>query len=85
VPGPCPRRYARLFDVDHPRWRDVRRAAEPLRRRLHEVLDGREVDRILPPADHRVGLRDPVNGGGAIRLLLGLAFLLDGSRLGSGR
>jgi hypothetical protein len=70
--------------VNHPRWRTARRAAEPLRPRLHGILEPREVDRLLPPADRRVGLRDPINGGGAIRLLLGLAFLLDGSALGGG-
>jgi hypothetical protein len=82
--GHDPRRYARLFDVDHPRWRTARRTAEPLRPRLHGILEPREVDRLLPPAARNVGLRDPINGGGAIRLLLGLAFLLDGSALGSG-
>jgi len=82
--GHDPRRYARLFDVDHPRWRNTRHAAEPLRPRLHGILAPREVDRILPPAARRAALRDPINGGGAIRLLLGLAFLLDGSALGAG-
>lgn len=84
IRGHEPRRYARLFDVNHLRWRHARHAAEPLRPRLHEILAPREVDGILPPPGRHVRLRDPVNGGGAIRLLLGLAFLLDASVLGAG-
>lgn len=70
--------------MNHPRWRSARHAAEPLRPRLHDILAAREVDRILPPPGRHVRLPDPVNGGAAIRLLVGLAFLLDASVLGTG-
>lgn len=77
MPGADPRRYERLFNVDRPRWRGVRRAAEPLRPLLHEHLDAAVLARALPPPDRRVGSRSPVQAGGPIRLLCGLAFLLD--------
>ncbi len=72
-----PRRYERLFNVDHPRWIAVRRAAEPARHRLHALLDAGELAAMLPPPDRPTGCRNPVIDGGGLRLLLGLALLLD--------
>lgn len=72
-----PRRYERLFNVDHPRWLAVRREAEPLRSRLHSMLDATELARLLPPPAVRMNHANPVNHGGAIRLLLGLALWTD--------
>ncbi|NDC53187.1 MAG: hypothetical protein EBZ74_02580 [Planctomycetia bacterium] len=80
-----PRRYERLFNVDHPRWRAVRRAAEPLRPRLHSMLDPEAVDRILPRPEVATDFRNPVNHGGAIRLLLGLALWTDRPDVRAGR
>lgn len=77
VRGFDPRRYGRLFQVDHPRWVAVRRAAEPLRPRLHDVLDAATLARVLPGPDVRFRHRDPVADGGAIRLLTGLALWCD--------
>ena len=77
MPGADPRRYERLFNVDRPRWREVRRAAESLRPLLHEHLDAVALARVLPPPDRRVGSRSPLQAGGPIRLLCGLAFVLD--------
>lgn len=74
VRGFDPRRYQRLFNVDHPRWLAVRRAAEPLRPRLHELLDAATLARMLPGPDARFRHRDPVTDGSPIRLLLGLAL-----------
>jgi hypothetical protein len=75
--GHDPRRYERLFNVDHPRWVATRRLAEPLRPLLHEHLDPKAVARILPRPEIRTQFANPVNQGGAIRLLTGLAFVLE--------
>jgi hypothetical protein len=77
LPGGDPRRYERLFDVDQPRWRGVRRAAEPLRPLLAEHLDRRVLGDVLPPPDRRLWSRSPLRAGSPIRLLCGLAFVLD--------
>ena len=63
--------------MDQPRWRAVRRAVEPLRPLLHEHLDARSLAAILPPPDRRLRTRTPVKSGSPIRLLCGLALLLD--------
>lgn len=81
LPGSDPRRYERLFNVDEPRWRRVRRAVEPLRPRLEQVLDGRALAALLPPPGHRLRSRKPLADGSPIRLLAGLAFVLDQHRL----
>ena len=72
-----PRRYERLFNVDHPRWRAVRREVEPLRPLLHRHLDPRALAAVLPGPEVRTAFKNPVNAGGAVRLLLGFASLLD--------
>lgn len=82
LPGADPRRYERLFDVDQPRWREVRRAAEPLRPLLEEHLASRALAGILPPPDRHLRSRSPLRAGSPIRLLCGLAFVLDQDRRG---
>jgi len=81
LPGNDPRRYERLFDVDQPRWREVRRDAEPLRPLLETHLDGRALAGILPPPDRGLRSRSPLRAGSPIRLLCGLAFVLDEERM----
>lgn len=78
LPGADPRRYERLFDVDQPRWRAVRRAVEPLRPLVAGHLDGRALNMVLPPPDRRLRSRSPLQAGSPIRLLCGLAFVLEG-------
>lgn len=75
--GHDPRRYERLFNVDHPRWLATRRQIEHLRPLLHEHLDSRALAGMLPRPDVRTHFANPVNQGGAIRLLVGLACVLD--------
>ena len=77
LPGADPRRYERLFDVDQPRWRGVRSAAEPLRPLLESHLDDRGLAAILPPPERRLRSRSTLRAGSPIRLLCGLAFVLD--------
>jgi|694.fasta_scaffold74624_1 hypothetical protein len=77
IRGHDPRRYERLFNVDHPRWRAVRRAVEPLRPLLHRHLDPRALTAVLPGPEVRTAFKNPVNAGGAVRMLLGFALLLD--------
>lgn len=77
IRGFDPRRYERLYNVDHPRWLAVRRAAEPLRARLHGLLDPAALARALPAPDVRLRHGNPVNHGSPIRLLLGLALWTD--------
>lgn len=83
-PTADPRRYERLFNMNHPRWLAVRRAVEPLRPLLHEHLDARAVTTILPPPDRRVRARTPVKAGSPLRLLCGMALLLDHGWAGRG-
>jgi hypothetical protein len=44
---------------------------------LHEHLDPKAVAGILPRPEIRTQFANPVNQGGAIRLLTGLAFVLE--------
>ena len=77
LPAADPRRYERLFNVDEPRWRSLRREVEPLRPKLEEHLDGPTLATILPPPDRLLRSRKPLMDGSPIRLLCGLAMLLE--------
>lgn len=77
MPGSDPRRYERVFNVDQPRWRNVRRAAEPLRPRLEALLEKTVLAEVFPPPERRLRSRTPLRDGSPIRLLAGLAFVLD--------
>jgi hypothetical protein len=72
-----PRRYERVFNVDEPRWQQVRMAVEPLRPNLEAVLDANTLVKLLPPAHRRLRSRTPLAVGSPIRLLAGLAFVLE--------
>ena len=67
-----PRRYYRYYDLDGPYWKAVRQAAEPDRRLLDSWMRREEVDRLLPPPDHPIPLRDRFAEGSIRRMLLGL-------------
>jgi|GEM_PF-1546037 asparagine synthase (glutamine-hydrolysing) len=77
LPRSDPRRYERLFNVDLPRWQALRQAAEPFRPRLAKLLDPKALAATLPPPDRAIRSRRPLIDGSPIRLLLGLALLLD--------
>jgi hypothetical protein len=74
-----PRRYERVFDVDQPRWRAFRRAAEASRPRLEAHLDAAVLAEVLPPPERRLRSRKPLKVGSPIRLLAGLGLALPGS------
>ena len=76
-PATDPRRYERLFNVDHPRWVAVRKDAERLRPRVEQVLDPVALAEAWPAPRHRLRSRKPIEDGSAIRLLTGLAYALE--------
>jgi asparagine synthase (glutamine-hydrolysing) len=69
-----PRRYHRYFDPDGLYWTAVRQAAEPLRPTLVPWLDPDMLERHWPRPEVKLDCSDPFSGGGAMRLLIGLAF-----------
>lgn len=70
------RRYERLFNVDHPRWVAVRQDAEGLRPNVEALLARSVLSGIWPCPRRRLRSRKPIEGGAAIRLLVGLAYAL---------
>ena len=67
---------AHVPDV-HQRIRLPGREVEPLRPLLHRHLDPQALAAVLPGPAVRTAFKNPVNAGGAVRLLLGLAIVLD--------
>ena len=73
-----PRRYHRFFDPDGRYWAAVRRVAEPLRPTLVSWLDPNMLERHWPRPDVKLNCANPFSDGGAMRLLIGLAFWIAG-------
>jgi len=65
------RRYYRLFDIDSPMWRAVRRLAERGRSHAAQFLDRRVLDELLPSPDMRIELRDPITDSNGLKALIG--------------
>jgi len=76
LPGRERRFYYRTHDFNSPRWREVRRAAEPAREIAHSVFDRREYDELLPPPDSRWPGDDPIVDSARLKTLLGVALWL---------
>lgn len=69
-----PRRYHRYFNPDGPYWTATRQAAEPFRPTLAYWFDLGALDRHWPRPHIKFNCSNPFSGGGALRLLIGLAF-----------
>ena len=66
------RRYVRLYDLNGPGWRAIRRDAEPYRRRLAGLFVPEVLNECLPPPDVTIALGDPIIDSTGPKLLLGL-------------
>lgn len=66
--------YRRLYDMNSPEWRTVRRLAEPMREGLPDILLQDQVRQVLPDPDHDIEAANPVTGTSRARLLIGLAL-----------
>jgi asparagine synthase (glutamine-hydrolysing) len=73
-----PRRYHRYFNPDGAYWIATRQSAEPLRSNLAHWLDPGMLERHWPPPEVKLHCSNPFSGGGALRLLIGLAFCSSG-------
>jgi len=62
----------RLYDLNGPGWRAVRRQAEPYRERLAGLVVPEVLGELLPPPDVTVDLRDTIIDSTGAKLLLGL-------------
>jgi asparagine synthase (glutamine-hydrolysing) len=65
---------ARVYDVNGPGWRAIRRAAEPCRESVGQVFHRAVLDAILPPPEVPIRCRDPIVDSSGHKSLLG--FLL---------
>jgi asparagine synthase (glutamine-hydrolysing) len=68
--------YFRLFDLNGPAWRLVRRAAEPGRDAASAFLRRDALDALLPPPDVPIRLEDPIRHAWSRMALLGLLLSL---------
>jgi len=65
------RRYYRLYDINSPTWRTVRRMAESNRRRATDALDEATLALLLPAPDMPIELREPITESNGLKALLG--------------
>lgn len=80
------RYYYRIYDLDSPAWRTIRRIAEPGREALRPLVDVDLLTRdYLPAPDRSLRLRDGIMDAGGRKLLLGLMLVADRLDSGHGR
>ncbi len=65
-------RYYRTFDFDSGGWISIRRAAEPYRARIFDLLDEDTFNEVLPAPQVPVHLNDPIIDASSLKLLTGL-------------
>jgi asparagine synthase (glutamine-hydrolysing) len=70
------RYYYRVFDINGPGWRAIRREAEPLREKLLDLFDRAALEELLPPPEAVASFEDPILGPSGMKLLLGLLLWL---------
>ncbi len=68
------RRFHRTYDINGPKWRAIREAAEPFRPLAAEYFDRTVFDELVPPPAAPVTFTDGIVEAAGMRLLLG--FLL---------
>jgi asparagine synthase (glutamine-hydrolysing) len=72
-PGARERRYYhRIYDVNGPGWRAIRRRAEPHRERVAPLLDMDVLAELVPQPDARLPVRNTITDSFAPKLLIGL-------------
>jgi asparagine synthase (glutamine-hydrolysing) len=67
-----PRYYYRMYDLNGPGWRAIRRLAEPHRETLSDLFDVKALREYLPPPEDTIEMRDTIVDGSGRKLLLGL-------------
>lgn len=67
-----PRYYHRMYDINGPGWRAVRRLAEPHRERLSPFFHMDVLAELVPPPDTRIVVRSTIADTFGTKMLLGL-------------
>lgn len=78
----APRFYERLYTLDSPGWRAIRRVVESSGLHLPAELDGSRARQFLPPAGRAIPLFDPIADAGRIKALMGLSLVTEHLGLG---
>lgn len=71
------RTYYRLFDINNPGWRAVRRLADSRRASAHRLFDAETLNRYLPSAEESIVVADGITHSARLKTLLGLMILSD--------
>jgi asparagine synthase (glutamine-hydrolysing) len=66
------RYYHRIYDINGPGWRAIRRLAEPHRERLADLFDMDVLRELLPPPDIRIAVEHTIRDTFGTKMLIGL-------------
>ncbi|HJU67737.1 MAG TPA: asparagine synthase-related protein [Gemmatimonadaceae bacterium] len=66
------RYYHRVYDINGPGWRAIRRLAEPHREQLSTLFNMDALAEVVPPPDARIAVRSTIADSFAPKLLIGL-------------
>jgi asparagine synthetase B (glutamine-hydrolysing) len=71
------RTYYRLFDINNPGWRVVRRLADSRRASADRLFDAKTLARYLPSAEESIVVADGITHSARLKTLVGLMILSD--------
>jgi asparagine synthase (glutamine-hydrolysing) len=69
-------RNMRLYDINNPGWRLVRREVESVRRQAYEFFDRAVLDELLPPPQNEIPLRGSINNVSGTKSVIGFLYWL---------
>jgi len=68
-------RYYRTLDINSPNWRRVRESVEPLRESLHNLVDPKVLEELLPKPDVTIEMQRPIPESSGRKTLMGLMHI----------
>jgi asparagine synthase (glutamine-hydrolysing) len=73
------RYYYRIYDFDNKGWKAVRREAEPHRKKMYEIFEKDEVNKLLPRPEEQANLKEKIADASGLKLLTGLMLWSKGN------
>ncbi|MEN6384982.1 MAG: asparagine synthase-related protein [Phycisphaerales bacterium] len=73
------RYYYRIYDFDNKGWKAVRREAEPYRKKIYDIFDKEELNKLLPRPEEQANLKENIADASGYKLLTGIMLWSKGN------
>jgi asparagine synthase (glutamine-hydrolysing) len=73
------RYYYRIYDFDNEGWKKVRKQAEPYRKKIYDIFNKEQLNKILPRPEELSNLKEKIADASGYKLLTGLMLWSKGN------